>query len=133
MSLQQDSFNAPVNSEIQELSLPLYESRLWIKIWGILSIIGGALQAITIVGIIFAWLPIWMGVLLMKASQSIENAYTTGDKVAFMEAQTALKTFFTIMGVITVIALISALIPLCIAIVAVITGSFNLSDFQSAY
>ncbi|NIW79677.1 MAG: hypothetical protein GWN16_09545, partial [Calditrichae bacterium] len=39
----------------------------WLKFLGIVSIISGAVVAITIVGIIIAWLPIWLGVLLFQA------------------------------------------------------------------
>jgi uncharacterized membrane protein len=125
----QESYEAPIaNPEIQELSYPLYESRTWIKVWAYLSIVGGALQAITLVGIIFAWLPIWMGILLLKVVKAVETAQATGDKFAFLESQTALKTFFTIMGIITVIGIIAALIPLCIVIIALITGGGNFLD-----
>ena len=44
---------------IKELSLPIYQSRGWMKLIGVMSIIGGVLAAFTIVGILICWLPIW--------------------------------------------------------------------------
>lgn len=135
MSMSQDSFNTPAaaNSEIQELSLPLYESRLWIKIWAILAIVGGVFQALSLVGIIFAWLPIWLGALLLKVVKGVEAAQETGDKFAFIEAQNNLKTFFTILGVISFAAALLSLIAACIIIVGTITGSITLSNLASSY
>ncbi|MFO7651171.1 MAG: DUF5362 family protein, partial [bacterium] len=39
----------------------------WLKFFGIVTIIAGALNALSLVGILWAWLPIWLGVLLVQA------------------------------------------------------------------
>ena len=57
---------------VQELSMPIFQARGWLKFLGVLSIISGVGTALSIVGIIFAWLPIWMGVLMFQAGSSIE-------------------------------------------------------------
>ena len=49
---------------------PLYEARGWMKFLGIVMVIAGIFTAITIVGIIIAWLPIWLGVLLFPGCRS---------------------------------------------------------------
>jgi hypothetical protein len=59
---------------VRELSNPIYQARGWLKFLGVLSIIGGIVQALSIVGIIIAWLPIWMGVLMFQAGSSIDAA-----------------------------------------------------------
>jgi hypothetical protein len=51
----------PDNCLIQVLSMPIYQARGWLKFLGVLSFIGGIFQALSIVGIVIAWLPIWMG------------------------------------------------------------------------
>jgi hypothetical protein len=55
---------------VRELSVPLFQAKGWLKFLGILSIIGGVFQALTIVGIIYAWIPIWSGVLLHQAGSN---------------------------------------------------------------
>ena len=71
----------------------------------------------TLFGIIIAWLPIWMGVLLLQSSTSIERAQVTGNKALLVESLDKIKTYFTIMGVLTLIGLI-------LTIMGIILGSF---------
>ena len=91
---------------IKELSVPLYQCKGWVKLVGVMSILGGALYALTIIGIIIAWLPIWMGVLLFQSANAIELAYLSGDRNAMTRALGKLKTYFIIMGVLTLIGII---------------------------
>ena len=72
--------NVEQENLIKEVSIPIYQARGWMKLLGILNIIGGILIAITLVGIIIAWLPIWMGVILYQAGSASEQAYFSGDK-----------------------------------------------------
>lgn len=103
------NFENQVGSEkIQSLALPLFESKGWIRLLGVLAIVYGVLVALTLVGIIIAWLPIWMGVLLYRASTSVEQAFREGDEAALVECFVKLKTFFTIQGVLALIGLVVA-------------------------
>jgi hypothetical protein len=76
------------------------------KFVGVMSIIGGALQALTIIGIIIAWLPIWTGILLFQSASAIEQAYQGGSRDAMTRSLSKLKTYFIIMGVLTLIGII---------------------------
>ncbi len=49
------------------------------KFMGIMTIIGGGLQALSIVGLLVAWLPIWMGVVLTKAGSKAGEYADKGD------------------------------------------------------
>lgn len=91
---------------IKELSIPLYQCKGWVKLVGVMSILGGALYALTLIGIVIAWLPIWMGVLLFQSASAIELAYLSGDRNAMTRALAKLKTYFVIMGVLTLIGII---------------------------
>jgi len=91
---------------IRELSLPLYECKGWIKFVGVMSIIGGAIQALTIFGIIIAWLPIWIGILLFQSASAIEQAHQGGNRDAMTRSLLKLKTYFIITGVLTLIGII---------------------------
>jgi hypothetical protein len=95
---------------VKEVSAPLFQSKFWLKLLGILSIVYGALIAITIVGIVIAWLPIWMGVLLFQSAKNVEQAQQNGTKDTFLVSQQKLKTFFTIAGVLALIGIIAGLL-----------------------
>jgi hypothetical protein len=112
----------PDSHLVQELSAPLYQARGWMKFMGILSIIGGATQALTIVGILYAWLPIWMGVLLYQAGSSIESAGQFGDRFGFYNSMSRLKTYFVVQGVMTLISIIIVVATLCILFVLPLLG-----------
>ncbi len=93
---------------IREIAAPLYGAKFWMQLVGVMMIIYGVLIAITIVGLIFAWLPIWLGVLLFQTAKAVELAYSSEDEASFLAAMGKLKTYFTIMGVLTLIGLIFA-------------------------
>lgn len=101
-----------INDLIKSLSQPLYQSRGWMKLIGVMMILYGTLVAFTIVGIIFAWLPIWLGILLFQAASSAEDAHLTNNVDELLITQKRLKTYFTIMGVITLISLLFGLLGL---------------------
>lgn len=96
---------ATANNSIQDLSQPLASGKGWMKFVGIMFIIQGAITAITIVGIVIAWLPIWTGVLLMQASNAIERAQMSGDSSALKESLARLRTYFIIQGVLYLIGI----------------------------
>jgi hypothetical protein len=116
---------APVSQEnqlVQQLSIPIFQARGWLKFLGILSIISGAISALSIIGIIYAWLPIWMGVLMFQAGSSIESASQFGDKFTFLRSMGSLKTYFVLQGVIALISIIIAVTIICILFVLPLIG-----------
>ena len=110
------------NQMVQQLSLPIYQARGWLKFLGVLSIISGVGSALSIVGILFAWLPIWMGVLMFQAGSSIEPAGSFGDKFAFLRSLGSLKTYFILQGVLTLLGLVFAATIICITVVLPLLG-----------
>lgn len=97
---------------VREVSAPLYSARGWMKFLGVLMIIYGAVMVLTIVGILFCWLPIWIGILLLRAAGSVEMAQLSGDKFQLVESLSKLKTYFTIYGILALIGLIGAVVAL---------------------
>ena len=97
---------------IREVSLPIYQTKGWLRLLGVLSIISGVMSAMSIVGILFAWLPIWIGVLLLQSASSIERAHVTGSKEVLFDSLGKLKMYFMIQGVTTLIGLIFGAIAL---------------------
>lgn len=90
---------------IREVGLPIYQSKGWLKFLGVLSILQGIMAAITLVGLIIAWLPIWIGVVLYQSANSIEAAHVSGNKAHLVQALGKLKLYFTIQGIMTLIML----------------------------
>jgi len=76
----------------------------WVKFMGIMSIIGGCLQALTIFGLVIAWLPIWMGVVLTKAGSKAGEYADKGDFASLDGMTGQLKTYFTISGVMVIVS-----------------------------
>jgi uncharacterized protein DUF5362 len=105
-SMAPPPYGTPVSSTVSDLAVPLSSGSGWMKFVGIMFIIQGAMTAITIVGIVIAWLPIWIGVLVMQAAGAIERAQLSGDAMAMKEALSKLRTYFVIQGVLYLIGII---------------------------
>ena len=90
---------------VRDLSLPLASGKGWVKFVGIINNIVGALYAISIFGLIIAWVPIWMGVLLVQSGNAIERAQMAGDESALRLALDKLRVYFIIQGVLFIISL----------------------------
>ena len=90
---------------VRELSAPLAAGKGWMKLLGVVFIIQGVLIAITIVGLLVAWLPIWIGVLLLQSAGAIEQAQITGDEIQFRRAMDKLRTYFVILGILVLLSI----------------------------
>jgi hypothetical protein len=110
------------NRTVQELSIPIYQAKGWLKFLGVLSIINGIGQALSVVGILFAWLPIWMGVLMFQAGSNIETAAQFGDRFAFLRSMGSLKTYFVLQGVLTLLSILLVVSVLCILFILPLVG-----------
>lgn len=91
---------------VRELSRPLASAKGWMKFVGIMFIIQGALTAITIIGILIAWLPIWIGVLLLQSAGAAERAEHTDDASALIESLSRLRTYFIIQGALYLVGIV---------------------------
>jgi len=106
---------------VQDLSQPLASGKGWMKFVGIMFIIQGAITALSLVGIVIAWLPIWIGVLVMQSAGAIERAQASGDAAALKEALAKLRTYFVIQGVLFLVGI--AMIVLYIAVFGAMFGA----------
>jgi hypothetical protein len=116
---------------VKEISSPLFKSKGWVKLLGILMLIYGVLMALSIVGLIVAWLPIWIGILLMQVSNRINEAMITGSRESLVKAQASLSTYFTVYGALALVGLIVSAITI---IVVMSTGMLtHLEQFRPDY
>lgn len=92
----------------------------WMKFIGILLIITGALMALSIVGIIIAWLPIWMGVVLYQAGSLASSAFLLKDENKFLESISKIRLYFILTGITLIVTIAFSLITI---LVISITGA----------
>ena len=105
----------------------------WMKFMGIMTIIGGALNALSIVGILWAWLPIWLGVVLTQAGTKAGEYAAKGD-MASLEAMTGkLKSYFVISGIVTIISMAMSIIGAIVWLVLLGAGLFSMSDVMNRF
>jgi hypothetical protein len=93
----------------------------WIKFLGITSIIAGGLYALSIIGIIIAWLPIWIGIILVRVANGSKEV-AEGKIESIGEMLGSLKTFFILSGVLTIISIAFSIIWFMVMGIAMIGG-----------
>jgi hypothetical protein len=98
------------------LLVPTYESKGWLKFLGIVMIISGGITALTIVGLIVAWLYIWVGVLLWQAGDRANTAYLSRDPSMLEQYLQKIKTVIVIGGVMTAIGLVASVLSIALAL-----------------
>ncbi|WP_018868094.1 MULTISPECIES: DUF5362 family protein [unclassified Thioalkalivibrio] len=94
------------NPQLRELIEPLVRGKFWMQLIGVMLIISGVLTALSIVGILIAWIPIWAGVVLMQAAGASQRAFDSADPLEIKYALSRLRIYFTIFGVLLLIYLI---------------------------
>ena len=92
--------------DVRAIMRPLTDGKLWMKLLGVMMIISGALQVLSIIGILWCWLPIWLGVLLFQSASAAEQAASTGDVALATRATDKLRLFFMIQGILMLIGLV---------------------------
>jgi hypothetical protein len=117
--------NTGENEIVREISMPIYQSRGWLKFLGILMIITGIPSIFVLVGI----LPIWQGVLLYQAASSIETAGATGQKYALLSSLGNIKTYFVLNGVLMLVGIIIALLTICLTVILPLVFGITLIPF----
>jgi len=105
----------------------------WIKFIGIMTIIGGCLQALSIVGLVIAWLPIWMGVVLTKAGSRAREYADKGDFASLEGMIGQLKNYFTISGILIIISFAVSIIAAGVWVVLLATGVLSSSSLMDYF
>jgi hypothetical protein len=78
----------------------------WLKFLGILNIVAGVIYCCTIFGAVFGWIPIWIGVLLNNAGNSLRAGYDGQNAGAIYFGIDRLALAIKIIGILTLIGLI---------------------------
>jgi type IV secretory pathway TrbD component len=110
--------------DVPRLAAIARESSTWMKFLGVMSILQGALAAITIVGLVIAWLPIWLGILLFRASEDAVTA-AQGDTLRFESYLRRLNRYFVIQGIVTLLGIVVGVIVFFAAGMAAMSALFH--------
>jgi hypothetical protein len=94
----------------------------WLTFLGVLTIIYGALMVLTIWGIIIAWLPIWIGVLLLQAGGRFKRAKQGSGMAEAADGARALAMGIKIWAITALVVLIIYAALIVIAGGAIIAG-----------
>ena len=113
---------ATPTADIRSIIGPLARGKFWMQLIGVMMIIYGVITALSIVGIIVAWIPIWAGVVLMQAAGAVHRAYTDSEPQEASYAMGKLRVYFTIFGVLTLLGLILMIASMIFGIGAGMTG-----------
>lgn len=105
--------------DVKAVGLPLYLGKKWMKFLGVVLIGIGVLYGISIIGLIVAWLPVWLGILLFQAANRAEAGYMGDDEPSVLAAQWKVNRFFVVAGVSTLVYLV---LMALVAVVAILVG-----------
>lgn len=118
----QPSIRSATAAGLESVTEPLYRSKGWMKFIGVLCIIMGVMYGMTIAGLIVAWLPLWIGIVLLRAARQIQLAHDTQDTTALSLGLENIRKFFKITGVCFLLSLILGLIVVIAAVAAFFLG-----------
>lgn len=116
---------------VRQIMAPMVGGAFWMKLLGVVWILSGALQVLSIVGILWAWIPIWLGILLFQAAGAAERASSDEDPAAAAEANAKLRLFFMIQGILMVVALAMLALAIVFGGFAMLAGLAGLQDLAN--
>lgn len=100
---------------------PLHGVAGWLNFLGWFNIVVGILYALSIVFIIIAWLPIWIGICLKNAGEALKAGYPN-DSGQLYRASSNLATAIRIVGVLCIINIVFAVLNLCVIALIFVVG-----------
>lgn len=84
---------------------PFVDASGWMKFIGVMSIIAGAMQVLSCYGIVIAWLPIWIGVLLVQGADRLRIGSDMGDHAMMAVGAQKVGLALKIYGILMIIGL----------------------------
>lgn len=115
-------FQPSTSSDIADAAAPLVAYKGWIKFVAIIQIALSILYVFILVvialrgagafgiGVVVAFLPIWLGVLMLQTVAATERAHVRGDAPALKLAMGKVKTYFLIQSIITAAGYLFAIV-----------------------
>lgn len=93
----------------REILEPLFDNVIWLQITGIFFLIIGIITCLTIVGLIYGWIPVWLGVLLIQAASLLKDidGEDSGEDFEYdaFEVVRKISRYFKIQGILVIVYL----------------------------
>lgn len=126
MAANMEASGAGGSDSFKTIIEPLHAAKFWMQLIGVMLIISGILTALTIIGIVICWIPIWAGIVLMQAASSLDVAYQESSADAAGLAMRRLKTYFTIFGILTLVYVAITVIGMLFGLTAGMMGAVQM-------
>jgi hypothetical protein len=104
----------------------------WLKFIGVLNIIAGAINALSLIGILWAWLPIWLGILLVQAGSRADEYAARGDEAALTGLLAKLKNYYLISGIFTIIWLGIIVLAGIVVLILTMAGMLSMPELMES-
>ena len=117
---------------LTELFEPISSRSKWMRFLGILLIVYGVFIALSIIGLVVAWIPIWLGLLLVRAADASKNLIITEDADYAVELSENIGKFIKISGIVVLVWLVLTVVTFLVVIPLAIgfaTGAGVTSSF----
>lgn len=99
---------------------PLLAIAGWIRFLAVLAITAGVLQCLTCVGLLFGWIPIWVGVLLLRSVDRLERGRRSGDAGELRSGIESLARAIQVKAALALISIVLTLIALAAMVLALL-------------
>jgi hypothetical protein len=100
--------SASTDESVKRLASVLTAAGFWMKLFALLMIISGVAMIIGTfgLGIIIAWLPIWLGTLLWTSASRAQRALASGSERDLLDSLDRLRVYFKLNGILILIYLV---------------------------
>lgn len=117
-----DSAHAPVapSRTIDALDVlqPLFAVQGGLRFLAGLAIAAGVLNCLTIVGLLYGWIPIWIGTLLWRTADRLDRGRRSGDAQDLREGMQFLATAIRIKVALALVSIVLTLVVLAFLLAA---------------
>ncbi|HSJ28059.1 MAG TPA: DUF5362 family protein [Acidimicrobiia bacterium] len=96
---------------------PLHRTRGWMKFLAVLLYVSAGLQVLTVVGLLLAWIPALIGVLLWQTATALGDGHPS-DTVLLRRATDKLRQVFITYAVLAIVALSGFALLLGLGVIA---------------
>ncbi len=119
-----DEETQPRSDLIRDLASFIGARAGWIKFFAIVNIINGVLACLTVVGAVVGWLPIWLGVILLKVANLSVSAQYSGSQEELEEALDRAGFYFKLQGILIFVVLVFMAINIAVLFVSGFASMF---------
>jgi len=114
--------SAGSNDIVKRLASVLATGSGWMKFLAVLMYIYGGFCVLTISGIIFAWIPIWLGVVLWGGASRATQASYSGSESDLAIALDKVRFFFKLYGILFIVGFVFMMLMFVLFSAAIING-----------